>query len=519
MGNPLFATKNIESLHSDLEEGPKLKRVLGPGGLVALGIGGIIGAGIFSLTGEVSSSVAGPGIIISFIIAGIACAFAGLCYAEFAAMIPIAGSAYTYAYATLGELLAWIIGWDLILEYLFGASTVAVSWSGYLVSFLRDFKIEIPPNVTAATGTQFVMITQAIADNAAVKSVKLNVGWQELGRIGKDLTTAGVDPSSLQHLTALFNLPAVFIIGLLTTLLVLGTKESATFNNVIVVVKLIVLFLFVVFAFSHINPANWQPFIPPNTGEFGHFGWSGVMRGAGMIFFAYIGFDAVSTAAQEARNPQRDMPIGILGSLGVSTVVYILVALVLTGVVSYTKLGVPDPIAVGIDATGLTWLSTIIKVGAMAGLSSVILISLLGQPRIFYSMSRDGLLPPAFSKLHDRFGTPYVPTIITGLVAMVVAGMLPISVLGELVSIGTLLAFAIVCAGVWMLRRTRPDLERPFKTPAAPVVCALGVITSVAQMVVLPGETWLRLFVWMALGFAIYFGYGRKHSKLQQSQR
>ncbi|HEY9843131.1 MAG TPA: amino acid permease [Candidatus Obscuribacterales bacterium] len=474
----MFVRKKVEDLHEDLESGPKLKRCLGPMGLISLGIGGIIGAGIFSLTGTVASKHAGPAILISFVLAGIICAFAGLCYAEFAAMIPIAGSAYTYAYATMGELLAWIIGWDLILEYLFGASTVAVSWSGYLVSFLKPLGIVIPTYLASAP-----------LDHVADK------GWILTG--------------------AILNLPAMFIIGLLTVMLVIGTKESSNFNNVIVVVKLIILFLFVGVGIAYINQANWHPFIPPNQGVFGEFGWSGVMRGAGMIFFAYIGFDAVSTAAQEAKNPQRDMPIGILGSLIVSTVVYILVALVLTGIVSYKLLNVPDPIAVGIDATGLVWLGQIIKIGALAGLSSVILISLLGQPRIFFSMSRDGLLPPAFSKVHPKYGTPYIPTIITGVVAMIVAGLFPIGILGELVSIGTLLAFAIVCLGVLFLRYIRPDLERPFRTPWSPVIPLLGAGGSFWAMSFLPLDTWIRLLVWMAIGMAIYFGYGIKHSKVR----
>ncbi|MBK7683881.1 MAG: amino acid permease [Bacteroidetes bacterium] len=457
-----------------------LKRTLGKTNLVMLGIGAIIGAGIFVLTGAAASQHAGPAVVISFVVAGLACAFAGLCYSEFASMIPIAGSAYTYAYATLGEFIAWIIGWDLILEYLFGASTVAVGWSGYMTSFLKDFGIIIPDALCNAP----------IFYDAATQSY----------------TATG----------AFLNLPAMAIVGIMTWLLVIGIRESANINNVIVVIKVIVILLFIILGWNYINPENWVPFIPENTGTFGEYGWSGVVREAGIIFFAYIGFDAVSTAAQEAVNPQKDMPFGILGSLIVCTILYILVGLVMTGIVPYLQLNNPAPIAVAIDATGdgLAWLRPIIKIGALAGLSSVILVMLMGQPRIFFSMSKDGLLPKSFGKVHPKYKTPYITTILTGAVAMLVAGIFPIGLLGELVSIGTLLAFVIVCGGVLVLRYKQPNINRPFKTPLFPLVPILGILSSLALMYFLPIDTWIRLIVWMALGVIIYFGYSRKHSKV-----
>lgn len=483
MNKTRIIRKSVDQLQNEAyaDQDHGLKRTLGPVHLTTLGVGAIIGAGIFVLTGQAAAQYAGPGIILSFVISAIACAFAGLCYAEFASMIPIAGSAYTYAYATLGEFFAWVIGWDLILEYLFGASAVAVGWSGYMVSFLQDFGITIPPSLCNAPFNHIV-----------------GQGWVATG--------------------AVLNLPAMVIVAVLTILVLVGIRESAGFNSLIVVVKVAVIILFIAFGFAYIKAEHFSPFLPANDGTFGHFGWSGVLRGAGVVFFAYIGFDAVSTTAQEARNPQRDMPIGILGSLLISTVLYILVAFVLTGIVPYSQLNVPDPIAVGINAVGSTlfWLRPFIKIGAIAGLSSVILVLLLGQPRIFYSMAKDGLLPSAFTRLHHRFRTPYVTTLITGLIITLVAGLFPFGLLGELVSIGTLLAFAIVCVGVLVLRYTNPEAPRPFRTPAAPVVCTLGALVSLLQMVALPFDTWLRLLLWMAIGFAIYFGYGKKHSVLRQ---
>ena len=484
MANKLFTTKSIDRLmreSSGEHDGEHtLKRTLGKTNLVMLGIGAIIGAGIFVLTGAAASQHAGPAVVISFVVAGLACAFAGLCYSEFASMIPIAGSAYTYAYATLGEFIAWIIGWDLILEYLFGASTVAVGWSGYMTSFLKDFGIIIPDALCNAP----------IFYDAATQSY----------------TATG----------AFLNLPAMAIVGIMTWLLVVGIRESANINNVIVVIKVIVILLFIILGWNYINPENWVPFIPENTGTFGEYGWSGVVRAAGIIFFAYIGFDAVSTAAQEAVNPQKDMPFGILGSLVVCTILYILVGLVMTGIVPYLQLNNPAPIAVAIDATGdgLAWLRPIIKIGALAGLSSVILVMLMGQPRIFFSMSKDGLLPKSFGKVHPKYKTPYITTILTGAVAMLVAGIFPIGLLGELVSIGTLLAFVIVCGGVLVLRYKQPNINRPFKTPFFPLVPILGILSSLALMYFLPIDTWIRLIVWMALGVIIYFGYSRKHSKV-----
>jgi len=489
--------------HANEDNG--MKRALSATNLTTLGIGAVIGAGIFVLTGQAAAQYAGPGIVISFLISGLACLFAGLCYAEFASMIPVSGSAYTYAYATLGEFIAWIIGWDLILEYLFAASTVSVGWSGYVVSFLKDFGILIPPQFTAAYSTVLVDIP--------------NLGWKPLtSQITESLTASGVVVNSLPHITAILNLPAMFVIAAITLLLIIGIKESASFNNIMVIIKVFVILLFIGIGFFFVNKANWHPFIPPNTGVWGHFGWSGILRGSAVIFFAYIGFDAVSTAAQEAKNPQRDMPIGILGSLGISTVLYILVAIVLTGIVSYTFLNVADPIAVGVDAMGkgLFWLRPIIKIAAIAGLSSVILVMMLGQPRIFYAMAKDGLLPPRFARIHSRFKTPYFSTIITGIVACILAGILPINILGELVSIGTLLAFVIVCVGILFLRYKRPELKRPFRTPLVPLIPILGASICLLQMYSLPFDTWLRLIVWMAIGMVIYFTYSVHHSQLRK---
>lgn len=477
----LFIRKPLEMIRAEAsDESRGFERSLTGMNLLLLGIGGIIGAGIFVLTGQASASYAGPAIVISFILSGIACAFAALCYAELAAMIPIAGSAYTYAYATLGQLLAWIIGWDLILEYLFGAATVAVGWSGYVVSFLKDFGIHIPAALSSAP----------FKHSPAA-------GWESTG--------------------AIINLPAMFIVSICTYLLYVGIKESAKFNNLIVFAKLAVLGLFLVFGAMHVIPANWVPFIPENTGEFGHFGWSGVLRGAGVIFFAYIGFDSVSALAQETKNPQKDMPFGIIGSLIVCTIIYIAVSLVLTGIVKYDQLGVADPIAVAVNAAGpaLEWLRPFIKIGAVAGLSSVVLVLLMAQPRILYTMAHDGLLPPVCAKLHPKFRTPYVTTVVTGIFAGLVAGLFPIGLLGELVSIGTLFAFVLVCIGVLVLRYTNPDAHRPFKTPAPHVVCIIGALSAAAQMASLPYETWERLVIWMALGLAIYFLYGRKHATLR----
>ncbi|MFN8665739.1 MAG: amino acid permease [Gemmatimonadaceae bacterium] len=484
----LFSKKSLELLmrEADGSDGePTLKRSLGALNLTLLGIGAIIGAGIFVLTGTAAAQYAGPAIVLSFVLAGAGCLFAGLCYAEFASMIPIAGSAYTYGYATLGELVAWIIGWDLILEYLFAASTVAVGWSGYFTSFLRDYlHVNVP---------------------ASLANAPFNVEGTHT------LVASG----------AIINLPAMFLVAILTTLLVVGIQESAKLNNIIVFLKVTIVFLVIGFGFMYVHPENWQPFIPPNEGTFGRFGMSGIVRAAGVIFFAYIGFDAVSTAAQEAKNPQRDLPIGILGSLTICTVLYILMARVMTGVANYKDLNVPDPVYVAIAKAGpgLEWLKPLIALGAIAGLASVVLVMLLGQPRIFYAMSRDGLLPPIFGKVHPKFQTPYISTIITGIFAMVVAGLFPIGLLGELVSIGTLLAFVIVSAGVLVLRYSQPNLQRPFRTPLVPVVPILSILICGYMMYGLPPDTWLRLLIWLAIGLSIYFLYGRHHSRVQAAER
>jgi APA family basic amino acid/polyamine antiporter len=463
-------SQHIDNIIKQSEDN-SLNRTLGPMNITLLGIGAVIGAGIFVLTGTAAANYAGPGIVLSFIISGIACGFAALCYAEFASMLPVAGSAYTYAYATMGKTVAWIIGWDLILEYLFSASAVAVGWSGYMTSFLNDFGIHIPKAFCSAP---FIQSSEGIIRSGSY-----------------------------------FDVPAMLIVAILTSVLYVGIRESTRFNNLIVYIKVSVVLLFVFVCYKYINLDNWTPFIPENTGKFGEFGWSGILRGAGVIFFAYIGFDAVSTVAQEAKNPRRDMPIGIIASLVVCTILYIAVALVLTGIIDYRLLNVSDPIAVAINSIGpkLMWLRPIVKIGALAGLSSVILVMLLGQPRIFYSMSKDGFLPPVFSKIHPKYKTPHINTIITGVVTLIIAGLLPIGILGELVSIGTLMAFAIVCGGILVMRHTHPELPRGFRTPWVPFVPIMGILTSLAQMVALPFDTWMRLVIWMAIGMCIYYFY------------
>jgi APA family basic amino acid/polyamine antiporter len=481
----LFRRKSVTELQAEAERDHSLKRALGPWNLTLLGIGAIIGTGIFVLTGTVAAQNAGPAVVLSFVLAGLASIFAALCYAEFASLVPMAGSAYTYGYATLGEFIAWIIGWDLILEYALGAVTVAIGWSGYVVSFLRDIGIHVPPALSAAHGT---VVT--LADGSTV--------------------------------TAVFNLPAVVIIAIVTALLVVGIKESANVNNVIVFIKVAVVIIFIVGAASAVVVANWHPFIPPPEigpdGEpiRGAFGWSGVVAGAGVVFFAYIGFDAVSTAAQEARNPQRDMPIGIIGSLLVCTVLYIIVSGIATGVVPYRELNVPDPIAVAADRAGMGWLSSLIKLGAIAGLSSVILVMLLGQSRVFYSMARDGLLPPVVNKVHPKFHTPWITSIITGVAVAIPAGWFTVREAGSLVSIGTLLAFVIVSVGILVLRVREPGLARPFKAPVIWLTAPLGAISAAYLMYHLPWTTWERLLIWLAIGLVLYFVYGRKHSLLNR---
>ncbi|HEV2486452.1 MAG TPA: amino acid permease [Terracidiphilus sp.] len=478
-----------------------LKRSLGAMNLITLGIGAIIGAGIFVLTGQAAALHAGPAVAFSFVMAGITCAFAGLCYAEFASIIPIAGSAYTYGYATLGELVAWIIGWDLGLEYGFGAATVASGWSGYFNSLLQQFHIYLPPRLTATPGTVLVFFHEQ---------------WTPLMSL-----PPGTDPTGLPHVTALFNLIAILAILVVTTVLVIGIKESANLNSAIVVVKLGVVGVFLVlgtfFLIKHPELArlNWHPFIPPSDGH-GNFGWGGIARGAGSIFFAYIGFDAVSTAAQEAKNPQRDMPFGILGSLVICTILYIMVSAVLTGLVNYKSLNVAAPVALGIDVTGVNWGSLLVKIGAVFGLGTVMLVMLLGQSRVFFSMSRDGLLPKWASTIHPKFRTPWISTIAVGVVVAILPAFLPVARLAELVNIGTLLAFTIVCAGTWVLRVRHPDLHRPFKTPFVPLVPILGMITAVYLMSTLPLITWTVMICWLVVGLVIYFSYSIHHSKVQK---
>ena len=483
MPKRLFSTKPIGELH-EVDTANELHRTLDARALVLLGIGAIIGTGIFVLTGTAAANHAGPALVVSFLIAGLGCAFAGLCYAEFASMIPVAGSAYSYSYATLGEGVAWFIGWNLILEYLFAAGTVAVGWSGYVVSLVEQLGFHLPDVLTNAPFTK-------------------GAGHFEIVRTG-----------------AIINLPAVLVVAAITALCYVGIHQSARFNAIVVAIKVTVILLFIAFGVWVIDGANWQPFIPPNAGEFGRFGWSGVVQAAGIIFFAYIGFDAVSTAAQEAKNPQRDMPIGILASLAVCTVLYVAVAAVLTGMVPYTELNTPAPVALALDRhPELSWLAGWIKLGAIAGMTSVMLVMLLGQPRIFYAMSQDGLLPPLFRRVHPKHKTPYVGTLVTGSLAALIGGLFPVTILGELVSIGTLLAFTTVCIGVLVLRYTRPDLKRPFKVPAPWLVCIGGALICSAMMVSLPPDTWLRLGVWTGIGFLVYAFYGFRHSALRRSGR
>jgi len=502
----LFTTKPLDAVLAEAREESQhsLKRVLGPTHLVMLGIGAIIGVGIFVLTGSTAAIYAGPAVVLSFVLAGVVSALAGLCYAEFAAMIPVAGSAYTYGYATLGELVAWIIGWDLILEYAFGAATVASGWSANFSGLLEDLGLPIiPPEWTDTPGTVLV---------------QYQGHWIPAATLPMEVNAAG-----LPHATAIFNLVAFLAILAVTAVLVLGISESATLNSIIVVVKVATVLIFVgvagLYLLKHPDVAvrNWHPFVPANTGTFGSFGWSGVARGAAVIFFAYIGFDAVSTAAQEARNPQRDMPIGILGSLAICTVLYIVTAGLLTGVVSYTQLNVAAPVALGMDATGVRGSGTLVRLGTLAGLSTTMLVMMLGQSRVFYAMSRDGLLPAWAGAIHPTRRTPWISTIVVGVCVAFFGALIPIGTLGQLVAIGTLLAFVIVSAGILILRRTRPDLPRPFRTPGVPAVPILSVIVALLLMASLPWQTWVRLIVWLVIGLVVYFAYGRRHSLVGRS--
>src|SRR5688572_9246339 len=491
----IHATKSIEQIRSEQLEGShghSLPRVLGPGQLVMLGVGAVIGTGIFVLTGQAAAANAGPAIVVSMVLAGLTSVLAALCYSEFAASVPVAGSAYTYAYATLGEFIAWIIGWDLILEYALGAATVAVGWSGNLVTLLGQLGLSFPAALSAAPGTV--------------------------------IPVPGGDP-----VIAVFNLPAVIITALVTALLIFGVKESATVNGAIVVIKVAVVLIVIGAGAFFIDTANWRPFIPENTGTFGEYGWSGILRGAGVIFFAYIGFDAVSTSAQEARDPQRDMPRGILGSLAICTVLFVFVSAVMVGIVPYKQmLNEPAPLVVAIEAAagraaGTAWaplmnaLTLLLTVGALAALSSVMVVMMLAQPRIFLAMAKDGLLPKWAGVVHPRFKTPHISTIVTGVVVAIAAGLTPIGTLGALVSIGTLMAFVIVSIGIIVLRRTRPDLPRPFRMPMVPLLPALSALVALVLMLGLPWATWERLILWMAIGIAIYFAYGYRRSRLRSA--
>jgi len=475
----LFATIPIGDLAKD-KDGAGLNRSLGPGALIAIGIGGIIGTGIFVLTGVAAAQHAGPAITLSFILAALGCVFAGLCYAEFSSMVPVSGSAYAYSYATLGEFVAWFVGWNLVLEYLFAAATVAVGWSRYAVKLLEMVNVHLPTAFTTAPfaaveGTHHIVMTGAVV-----------------------------------------NLPAVLIAAIVTAICYVGIRQSTLFNGIVVAIKVTVVVMVIAFGAFYVNTDNWHPYIPPNTGVSGEFGWSGIIRASGIIFFAYIGFDAVSTAAQEAKNPSRDMPIGILGSLIVCTLLYILMSAVLTGLVPFKLLNDAAPVAVALQAhSGLNWLTPLVVVGAIAGLTSVILVMILAQARIFLSMAGHGLLPPAFGKVHPVYRTPHVATAITGTFAALAAGLLPIGILGELVSIGTLIAFIVVCIGVLVLRYTRPELPRPFRVKAVWPVALLGIGFCGTMALGLPADTWWRLIIWTVIGVIFYFAYGYKASKLR----
>ncbi|HEY6453225.1 MAG TPA: amino acid permease [Steroidobacteraceae bacterium] len=476
----LFATKPIQDYQREASS-KKLVRALGVPALIAFGIGGIIGTGIFVLTGLAAAQHAGPAIAISFVIAGLGCMFAGLCYSEFAAMVPVAGSAYAYSYATLGELIAWFVGWNLVLEYMMACSTVAVGWSRYFVGLLDYFHLDFLP---------------ATLTSAPLRAVSGSY--------------------QIEHTGAVLNLPAVFIVVLATALCYKGIKESATVNNIIVAIKVSIVVAVIVFGAFYVDPKHWVPFIPRNTGTFGQFGWSGIIRAAGVIFFAYIGFDGVSTVAQEAKDPTRGMPIGMLGSLGICTVLYILMSSVMTGLVPFQKLDDAAPVVVALKAhPQLDWLQLWVLIGALCGLTSVIITMIIPQARIWLTMSHDGLLPKIFGAVHPKFHTPHVATLITGALAATFGGLLPIDILGELVSIGTLIAFAVVCIGVLVLRYTRPELPRPFRIKGVWAVSMLGVFFCTGMAVFLPGGTWVRLVLWSLLGFALYFFYGYRHSRLR----
>ena len=480
----LFRKKDAVTMIEAAQASGGLKRTLTVANLVTLGVGAIVGTGIFVLTGHAAADHAGPALTISFLISAVGCVFAGLCYAEFAAMIPVSGSVYSYSYATMGEFLAWFIGWDLVLEYLFACSTVAVGWSGYLQNLLGDLGIVLPQHLQCS-----------LFDHSRIVNGEVVHG--------------------------LINFPAVCVVAIVTAFLFSGVKQSAWVNNVIVIIKVCVILLFIGFGLSYVNVENWTPYIPERITDaagHAHFGWSGIFRGAAVVFFAYIGFDALSTTAQETRNPQRDMPKGILLSLGICALLYVAVTAVLTGIIHYSNLHVDAPIALAIDSVGkgLAWLSPFIKLGALAGLSSVILVMMLGQSRIYYAISNDGLLPGALSRIHHKSGVPRNATVLASIATGAIAGFLPLAMLGELVSIGTLLAFTIVCVSIVVLRKTQPTLKRPFKVPLVPFVPLLGAAICLLQMLSLPWNTWLRLIVWTVVGVILYFSYGFWHSRLRE---
>lgn len=481
MVKKLFLRKKLQADFVDVDpEHHSLKRSLGWFQLIVIGIGAIIGAGVFVITGEAAAQYAGPAVVISFAIASIICVLAGLCYAELAALIPIAGGSYSYTYVSLGEFPAWIIGWCLTGEYLFSIATVSVGWSGYFKSFLHNLGLHIPEGLSHAP-LKYDMIS----------------GWHLSG--------------------SLIDLPAILLIFCIGVLIAIGIQAATFFTNIMVLIKISTVLLFVVVGFMHIDPANWTPFIPENTGHFGDYGVSGIFRGAGLVFFAYIGFDTVSTLAQDTKNPQRDLPRGILGSLILCTIAYIVVSAALTGIVSYKILNVPDPIAVALDAMGpaFFWVASIVKVAILAGLASVVLVQLLGQSRIFLAIGRDKLLPTPFAKVHPKTRSPVIATIVATLGAMILAGLFPVAILGQLVSMMTLFIFAIVCFGVWILRHTHPEFERPFKVPLVPWVPLFGILACISQMLFLPAVTWVQLIIWLILGLAIYFLYSIRHSKIR----
>lgn len=455
----------------------RLRRALGPIALTAVGLGATIGTGIFVLTGTVAANQAGPALTISLLIAAIGCALAALCYSEFAAFAPVSGSAYSYAYATLGEGVAWFIGWNLVLEYALSASAVAVSWSAYVANLLEGFGIHLP---------------------SALVNAPVDVHMKPTG--------------------AILNVPAVLIVALMSWVCYVGVKQSSIANSIMVYLKVGVIIVFVIAGMRYVDTSNWHPYIPPNTGERGHFGWSGIMQGAAIIFFSYVGFDTASTTALESRNPKRDVPLAILSALGISCVLYLAMAAVMTGMVPYTQLNVSEPVAAAIDAhPQLAWIGTLVKIGAIAGMTSVVLMSLLGQPRILLAMADDGLLPPAMSRCHPKHKTPHVATVVTGVFAALFAGLFPLDVLADVIAIGILLAFAVVCAGVLILRYTRPDQYRPFRVPYAPLTCTLGTVICLALTLSLPVATWWRVVIWTALGFSIYGFYGYWHSRLRRT--